>query len=172
VELVLVPPGLLQPLCPLHPEAKLLKVTLTVTIVTHKGLRPGLRLRLGLWSLWWRLRLISLRLGGLRFSLWLDLGSPWKGVKVGLDFLRLVNPDRLLGRVLRRLLKDTIVWLVGLERLGVVGLRKTLPWTNLAPLQHLVKHKLKVSTGVLVPQTETILLLELLDHHAQLRLPG
>ena len=143
-----------------------------MTVVTHKGLRPRLRLRLGLWSLWWRLRLISLRLGGLGFSLWLDLGSPWKGVKVVLDVLRLGNPDMLLGRVLRRLLKDAILGLVWLKRLGGVGLGKTLLRSKLALLQHLVKHTLKIGTGVLVPQTETILLLELLDHHAQLRLPG
>ena len=76
MELVLVPPGLLQPLRPLPPEAKLLKVTLLVTVATHKGLGTRLRLRLRLGGLWWRLRLISLGLSGLGFSLGLNLGCP------------------------------------------------------------------------------------------------
>ena len=75
VEQVLVPPGLLHSLSPLPYEAKLLKMTLVVTLVTHKGLGPRLRLRLGLWSLWWRLRL-----GGLGVSFGLGLGCPLKGV--------------------------------------------------------------------------------------------
>jgi len=172
VELVLVPPGLLHPLCPLPPEAKLLKVTLLVTVVTHKGLRPKLRLRLGLRSWWWRLRLISLGIGGLGFSLGLGLGSPWKEVKRVLDSLRLGNPDWLLKKNLRRLIKDAILRLVGLEGLGVVGLRKVLLRGKLAPLQRLAKHTLEIGLGILVPQTETILFPKLLDHHAQLRLPG
>ena len=42
-----------------------------VTVVTHKGLRPRLRLRLGLWSLWWRFRL-----DGLGSALGLSLEVP------------------------------------------------------------------------------------------------
>jgi len=159
VELVLVPPGLLHPLCPLPPEAKLLKVTLLAKVVTHKGLRP-------------KLRLISLGLGGIGFSLGLGFGSPWKEVKRVLDSLRLGNPDWLLKKNLRRLIKDAILRLVGLEGLGVVGLRKALLRGKPAPLQCLDKRTLEISLGILVPQTETILLLKLLDHHAQLRLPG
>ena len=71
MELVLVTPGFLQPLSPLSSEAKLLKVTLFAIVVTHKGLSPRLRLRLGLWSLRWKLRL-----GGLGISLGLGLGCP------------------------------------------------------------------------------------------------
>ena len=74
MELVLVSPRLLHSLSLLPPEAKLLKVTLLVTVTTHKGLGPRLRLRLRLGGLWWRLRLISLWLGGLGFSLGLGLG--------------------------------------------------------------------------------------------------
>ena len=120
--------------------------------------------------------LISLRLGGFGFSfgfsLRLDLGSPWKGVKVVLKIPRFGSPDRLIGRVPRRPLKDTILRLVRLEALGVVGLGKMLLRGKPTLLQHLIQHTLKVGTGVLVPQTETILLLQLLDHHAQLRFPG
>jgi len=92
VELVLVPPRLLQPLRSLPSEAKLLKVTLTVTVVTHKGLRLRLRLRLRLWSLWWRLRF-----GGLGFSLGFGLGGPRKGVKAVLKLFRLGIQTSFLG---------------------------------------------------------------------------
>ena len=108
----MVPLGLLQPLRPLPPEAELLKVTLLVTEATHNGLRPRLRFRLRLGCLRWRLRLISLRLGGLPFSLGSGLGCPWKGVKVVLEILWLGGLDRLLWRVFRRLLKDAILGLV------------------------------------------------------------
>ena len=91
---------------------------------------------------------------------------------VVLEIVRLGGPDRLLGRFLGWHLKDAILGLVGLEALGVVGLGKMMFRGKLSPLQHLVQHTLKVGTGVLVPHTETILLLELLDHHPQLRLPG
>ena len=138
-----------------------------MTIVTHKGLRPRLRLRLGLWGLWWRLRL-----GGLGFSLWLGLGSPWKGVKTVLELFRLGGLDRLHRRLLWWLLKDAILRLVRLETLGVVGLGKTLLRSKLTPLQHLIQHTLKIGFGVLVTQTEPILLLELLDQHPKLRLPS
>ena len=80
--------------------------------------------------------------------------------------------DRLLRRVLRWLLKDAILRMVKLEALGVVGLGKTLLRGKLTPLQHFIQHTFKVGTRVLVPHTETILLLELLDHHPQLRLLG
>ena len=59
--------------------------------------------------------------------------------------------DRLLGRFLGWLLKNTILGLVGLEALGVVSLRKMLLWGKLTPLQHLIQLTLKVGTGVLVP---------------------
>ena len=155
----MVPPGLLQPLRPLPPEAELLKVTLLVAIVTHKGLRPRLRFRLGLGGLRWRLRLFCLGLGGLPFS----LGCPWKGVKTVLEFLRLGCPDRFLRRVFRRLLKDAILGLVWLKGLSGVGLRKALLWGQLTPLDHLIQHTLKIGFGVFVPLTEPILLLELLN---------
>ena len=89
MELVLVPPGLIQPLCPLPPKAELLKVTLLVIVPTHKVLRPRIRFSLRLGCLRWRLRLISLGLGGLTLSLRSGLRCPWKGVKVVLEFLRL-----------------------------------------------------------------------------------
>ena len=95
MELVLVPPGLLHSLSPLPPKAKLLKVILLVTIVTHKSLSPRLRLRLELWSLWWRLRL-----GGLGFSLGIGLGCPRKGVKVVLKTIWLGSPNGCLWRFL------------------------------------------------------------------------
>ena len=143
-----------------------------MTVVTHKGLRPTLRLRLGLWSLRWRLRLFSLGLGGLGFSLGLglrlSLGASWKRVKTVLQLLGLGGPDRLRRRLLRWLLKDAILGLVGLEALGVVGFWKTLFKGKLT--QQLVQHTLKVSLGVLVPHTETILLIELPDHHPKLGL--
>ena len=68
--------------------------------------------------MWWRLRLVSLGLGGV--------GCPWKEVKVVLKNLRLGGPDRLLGRILRWLLEDVILGLVWLKGLGGVGLRETL----------------------------------------------
>ena len=76
MELVLVPPGLLHSLSPLPPELKLLKMTLLVAVATHKGLGPRLRLRLSLGGLWWRLRQISLGLGGLGLALGFALDVP------------------------------------------------------------------------------------------------
>ena len=143
-----------------------------MTVATHKGLRPWLRFRLRLWSWRWRLRLISLGLGGLPFSLGSSLGCPWKGVRTVLKILWLGGLDRLLGRVLRRLLKDAILGQVWLKKLGGVGLRETLLWGQLTPFNHLVQHTLKIGSRVLVPQTEPILLLELLNQHPKLRLSG
>ena len=104
-------------------------------------------------------------LGGRGFSLGLGLGAPRKRVKIVLELLRLGGLDRLQRRFPKWLLKDTILRLVGLEALGVVGLGKMLLRSKLTPLQHLVKHTLKVYLGVLVPHTKTILLFELSDHH-------
>ena len=69
-------------------------------------------------------------------------------------------------------MKNAILGLVWLKRLGGVGLRKALLWGQLTPLDHLVQHTLKIVFGVFVPQTEPILLLELLNQHPKLRLPG
>ena len=112
MELVFIPLGLLRSLRLLPPEAKLLKMTLLVIVVTHKGLGPRLRLRLGHWSLRWRLRLLSLGLGGLGYSLGLSLGCPWKGVMVVLKNLWLGDLDRLLGRFPGWLMKNAIFGLV------------------------------------------------------------
>ena len=78
----------------------------------------------------------------------------------------------LLGRIFRWLLEDAILGQVWLKGLGGVGLRKTLLWSQLTPLDHLVQHTLKIGSRFLVPQTEPILLLELLNQHPKLRLPG
>ena len=142
-------------------------MTLIVRVVIDKGFYPRLRLRLGLWSLRWRLRL-----GDLGVSLGLGQRCPWKGVKVVLETLRLGNPDRLLGRILGWLLKDAILGLIWLKGLGGVGLGKTLFRGKLTPLHHLVQHTLKIGSGVLIPQPEPILLLELLDQHPKLRFSG
>ena len=69
-------------------------------------------------------------------------------------------------------MKDAILGLIWLKGLGSVSLRKALLRGKLTPLHHLVQYTLKIGSGVLVPQTETILLLELLDQHPKLRLPG
>ena len=87
--------------------------------------------------------------------------------------LRLIrNLDSLLGRYPGWFLKDPILRLVRLEGLSGVSLRETLLRGKLLPLQHLVQDTLKIGLGVLVPHTETILLLKLLDHHTQLGLLG
>ena len=74
----------------------------------------------------WRLRLVSLGLGGLGCSLWFGLGCPWKGVNVVLEILGIGSLDWFLWRVLGWLVKDSILGLVWLEGLDGVGLRKML----------------------------------------------
>ena len=73
------------------------------------------------------------------------------------------GPDRLLGRTLWWLLKDTVLRLVRLEGLGGMSLWKALFRGKLTPLHHLIQHTLKIGFGVFVPQTEPLLLLELLN---------
>ena len=80
------------------------------------------------------------------------------------------SPDSFLGRVLRWLLKDTILGLIWLEGLGGVGLRKTLLKGKPTPLQHLVQYTFEVGSRVLVPQIKPIVFLELLDYHPKPRL--
>ena len=69
-------------------------------------------------------------------------------------------------------MKDAILGLIWLKGLSGVSLRKALLRGKLTPLHHLVQDTLKIGLGVLVPQSKPILLLELLNQHPKLRLPG